>query len=41
VVEAIARRGVERLLRHHTSRARAQYFLRCAMSAVERERVAA
>jgi hypothetical protein len=41
VVEAIAQRGVERLLQHHTTRARARYFLRCAMSTVGRERVAA
>jgi len=40
LVEAIAQRGVERLLQHHTTRARAQYFLRCAMSRVERELVA-
>jgi spore maturation protein CgeB len=40
-VETIARRGVERLREHHTTRARAQYFLRCAMSVIERERIAA
>jgi hypothetical protein len=41
LVDAIARRGVERLLQHHTTRARAHYFLRCAMSVVERALIAA
>jgi len=38
LVENIARRGVERLRAHHTSRARAQYFLRTAIAAIERDR---
>jgi hypothetical protein len=41
LVDAIARRGVERLLKHHTTRARAAYFLRNAVSATERPLAAA
>lgn len=40
-VEAIARRGVERLLEHHTTRARAGYFLRSVISAIEHQRLTA
>jgi glycosyl transferase family 1 len=39
LVEAIARRGSERLRAHHTTRARAQYFLRTAAAAIGRDRV--
>jgi hypothetical protein len=38
LVDAIAQRGSERLRKHHTSAARAQYFLRHALSAIERDR---
>jgi Glycosyl transferases group 1 len=38
LVETIARRGSERLQAHHTSRARARYFLSTATAAIERYR---
>jgi glycosyl transferase family 1 len=40
LVDAIARRGVEQLLKHHTTRARAADFLRNAASVIEPELVA-
>jgi hypothetical protein len=39
LVETIARRGFERLCAHHTTRARAQYFLATAASALGRKRL--